>query len=333
MSQISMNNQKKYFGVKAPIIGNFALTAPIKSHSHGFEVSIFIEDDKYKISVVRLVPEQSRLNIDINRIGDYIEPIQPKVPDIEDYKEYIELLQHIEAMGGFNYGITKILYKEALELVWYIGDDIFQNLKPICTMKQQYNPPRKKILTTSNLSSIIFLKKHIPDALIPYNYYREAKGYYDNQDYRMAYLHFYMILEYCFAKGESGRKAQLANFMEDDWLVFSVLDTIKLLKNNATEHYTWLKEKLIEKSKKMNVHDILWLLYDYRGILAHGLKRSAKYIFEDRQLRPITTILSSICFSVCGNMQVYCMSSNEYNSSRIKERICNLKEELNIDFK
>lgn len=326
-----MNDIIIYFAVKAQVIGDFLLTEPIKSHTRGFEVAIFIEDGVYKISVIKSVTATSKLNIRLKMTEGFLEPEQPHIPNKEDYKEYIELLQYIEAMGGFNYGITKILYKETLELVWYVGEEVFQNLKQVCIMKPKLNPKEPKILSTSNLSSILLLNKLVPDAIIPYNYYREANSYLENKDYRMAYLHFYMILEYCFSEGKTDRKAQIRNFINDDWLIFSVLDTIKLLKNNDVVLYKWLQDKLLEKNKKFNVHDIIWLLFDYRGILAHGLKRSAKYVFDDEQLRPITRFLGSICFSVCGNMQVYCMSSQENKNKRVDERICVLKDELNVE--
>ena len=72
------------------------------------------------------------------------------------------------------------------------------------------------------------------------------------------------------------------------------------------------------------------MLFDYRGILAHGIERSAKYVFDDRNLRQITIFISLICYLVCGNMQVYCMLSKEDIEKRLTERISELQDKLEL---
>lgn len=176
-----------FFGVKALIIGDFALKEPIFTHSNGFKIFIFFEDGGYKISVIKPIPEKSPLQIHYKISGEFT---GSTAPDEKAYADYIRLLQDIEALGGLNYGITKIFYRETLELSWYSGKEVFQDLKVICSLKKQYNAPKKKILSQSNLSSIVFLNKQIPNAKVPYTYYREANGFLQNQEYRLAYLPF-----------------------------------------------------------------------------------------------------------------------------------------------
>ncbi len=316
-----------YFGVKAVILGDFVLKNPICSYSSGYQVSIFIEEGTYKISLIKIVPNESPLQIRYTIRDDSSDPI---TPDESVYQDYIKQLQQIEALGGFHYGITKILYRETLELTWYTGKDVFQDLSIICSIKKQYKSPKKKFLSQSNLSSILLLKRLIPDALIPYNYFREANEYLNNEQYRQAYLHFYMLLEFCFSNGKTRQNDQVAEFEKNIELRFAMLDTLNTFNKQYNEAYNWIQSKIIADYKVFSLTNILKLLFAYRGRLAHGIKRSAEYVFDDRSLHHITVFIGQVCFMICGNMQVYCMSSKEFTEKRLAERISNIKNELGL---
>jgi len=314
-----------YFGVKAVILGDFVLQCPICSYSDGYQVSIFIEDGTYKISLIKLLPNGSPLQIRYKNDLSY-----PIAPDESVYRDYIKQLQQIEALGGFHYGITKILYRETLELTWYTGKDVFQDLSIVYSMKKQYKSPKKKLLSQSNLSSILLLERLIPDALIPYNYFREANEYLHNEQYRQAYLHFYMLLEFCFSNGRTRQKDQIEEFEKSIRLRFALLDTLNTFNKQYNEAYNWIQSKVIDEYRAFSLTSILKLPFAYRGKLAHGIKRSAEYVFDDRTLHHITVFIEKVCFLICGNMQVYCMSSKEFTEKRLNERILKLKDELGL---
>lgn len=315
-----------YFGVKALIIGDFALNEPIFTHTNGFKVSIFIEDGKYKISVVKLIPPKSPLQIHYKISGDYSGPI---TPDESAYADYIRLLQDIEALGGFHYGITKIFYRETLELCWYSGKELFQDLNVICSLEKHYNPPKKKLLSQSNLSSILFLNKQIPYAKVPYTYYREANGFLQNQEYRLAYLHFFMLLEFCFTT-HTKEKEVISDFCGSADLNLALLSSLQSIKDYSKEIYDWIEEAVTKQYQSFCLRTLYKFLFSYRGKLAHGTKRSSSFLFNEDDLRSVTIFIGHICLTVCGNMQVYCMSSEDYNNTRKLERIEKYKSELNI---
>lgn len=327
-----------YFGIKAHIIGDFVLTKPISTHYSGFQVSIFIEDDFYKISLIKQVSKDNSLKI---KYKGKIDNLTPVAPEEADYAEYIDLLKHFEALGGFNYGIKKILYRETLELIWYIGDEIFQNLKPILSFENIIPQPKKKILSASNLSSIFLLHKIIPNGIIPYNFYREASEYQNNEEYRQAYLHYYMILEYCFANGKSGQNEQIKSFLNNTDYLLALLQTIKHFKEHDNDNYNILYNDVLELDKQKNqnkkdfvpnftIQTITRLLYDYRGRLAHGLGRVIPYIFNERKLCTITLFLGSVYQSVCGNMQVYSSALTSKKEEDVSKHILELKDKLKI---
>ena len=315
-----------YFGVKALIIGDFVLNEPIFTHTNGFKIFIFLEDGGYKISVIKLIPEKSPLQLHYKISGEYKGPI---APDEKAYADYIKLLQDIESLGGLNYGISKIFYRETLELCWYSGKDVFQDLKIICSLKKQYNPPQKRILSQSNLSSILFLNKQIPDAKVPYTYYREANGFLQNQEYRLAYLHFFMLLEFCYTT-HTKEKEVVSDFCGSIDLNLALLSSLQSVKDHSKDIYDWIVESVTKQFQSYSIRTLYRFLFSYRGKLAHGSKKSSPFLFKEDDLRNITIFIGHVCLIACGNMQVYCMSSKDYNNARKLERIENYKKKLSI---
>lgn len=314
-----------FFGVKAVVKGNICLEAPISTQTHGFKVSLFIEDGVYKISLLKRVADSDSLKIKEIKDGLYSLYL---TPEEKAYQTYIQLLQHIEAIAGFNYGITKILYQDTLELFWCTGDAFFNDLVRISLAKQQFKKPKLHLLSASKLSSIVLLERVMPEAIIPYNFYREATNYLKIREYRLAYLHYYMILEYCFCDGNYSEKSQVSRYEKILDINFAVLDTIKFYKDNDSEQLSWLINIVKTRFQNFTLRNILILLFRYRGEIAHGTKKCAEYSFDESVLANITLFIHQICFTICGNMQVYCKTFTSCKDTRLKERLEAYKEEL-----
>ena len=316
-----------YFGLKAVVKGDFILEEPIKAYNNGFEISLFIEDGVYKISIIKKISKDSPLSLKYNEVNQGADII---VPDESNYRDYIQLLQSIESIGGYYYNVSKIYYKDTLELIWLSGEEMFKNLELEFSIRKRYKPHQKKVLSQSNLSSILLLNRIIPDASIPYNYFREANNYLHNREYRLAYLHFYMIIEYCYANGKFEQNAQISEYLQSIELCFAVLDSLATIKNKIPLQYSWLEREVKNKYSLFTLKNILKYIYQQRGILAHGSGRSVRYVFNEDDLHNITVFISQICLLVCGNMQVYCMSSTNSKKKRLSERFEILKTKLGI---
>ena len=208
---------------------------------------------------------------------------------------------------------------------------MFKNLELEFSIRKRYKPHQKKILSQSNLSSILLLNRIIPDASIPYNYFREANNYLHNREYRLAYLHYYMIIEYCYANGKFEQNAQISEYLKSIELCFAILDSMATIKKVLPLQYSWLETEVKNKYTSFTLKNIYKYIYQHRGILAHGSLRSAKYVFNDDELHNITIFISQICMLICGNMQVYCMSSEESKKKRLSERLEMLKTKLGIN--
>ncbi len=313
-----------YLGLKAEIEGNFSLKEPIVTHSKGFQISIFLEEQVYKISLIKNIENNDGLKYKYDKETNVL-----TIPDNKDMIDYIRLFQNIESIGGYNYGIKKIRYQDTLEIVWYEGNQLFQNLEQILSAKRKFKSPRKKLLSQSNLSSILLLERVMPDAKIPYNFYREASNFYEKHEYRLAYLHYYMILEYCFIKGNNFSEiTQISQYEKNIDVVFAILDTIKLYRDRDIAQFNWLIKTVKDRFSSFSLKNILKFLFRYRGEIAHGTKKAGQYLTDDAELINITSFIHHIALTICGNMQVYCEAFTKCKNSRLPRRIEELKKDL-----
>lgn len=313
-----------YFGLKAEIVGNFSLKGPIVTHSKGFQISIFLEENVYKISLIKNIENNDRLKYKYDKETNVL-----TFPDDIDMIDYIRLFQNIESIGGYNYGIKKIRYQDTLEIVWYEGNQLFQNLEQILSAKRKFKSPKKKLLSKSNLSSILLLERVMPDAKIPYNFYREASNFYDKHEYRLAYLHYYMILEYCFIKGNNfGEQTQISQYENNIDVIFAILDTIKLYKDCDNTQFNWLLKTIKDRFGTFTLKNILKFLFRYRGEIAHGTKKAGQYLTDETELINVTKFIHLVALTICGNMQVYCEAFTRSKNSRLPQRIDDLKNYL-----
>lgn len=314
-----------YFGVKADIIGDFCLQDSIVTRTQGFQITIFKEDDRYKITLIKRVGNNDALKLENVCKGNSVTAL----PEETAYLDYIQLFQRIESIGGFNYGIRKILYQNTLEFSWYLGDQQFGDLSTVLSAQKQYNQPKRKLLSQTNLLSIVRLQRIMPEAIIPYNFYREGVNYQCRAEYRLAYLHFYMILEYCFIKDNNYSKKNESDKFENNLEVeFAILHTIKLYKDDSSTQYDWLVQIVKKRYNTFTLRNIVYFLFNCRGEIAHGTQKAGHYSFNESELANITNFIHQLCVTICGNMQVYCEVFTKSKNKRLSERRDALKREL-----
>lgn len=239
----------------------------------------------------------------------------------------LDIFRNIEVYGGFQHGIMKVYYNEYLDLSW---TDKAKN-ELLFSMRKSLNKQKKVLITSDNFSKLMLDKTFIPEAKVPYNFFREANSYLDKLDYISAYIHFYMILEYCFAKGKfSGEQKQ--NFKKSNMLKYAVLSTISMIKERNYDLYLEIKQECTDKHKELNFDSLIDIMYCYRGELSHATKRA---VYEEKQelVKPITLFISSVCFSVCGNIKVYCdkFVSEDTRKRRVNDHIQELEKRLGLE--
>lgn len=307
----------------AEIEGQFLLRSMIEVKWHSYEFSIFSKDEKFYISVTKPVKEYMNYAPKMYSRNNMLH-IEATPPEI--YKDLEDWLIYIEAMGAFNFGVSKV-HVDELEVKWIYEKEEEKGTIPITSLKRNKQKRKtNKYVTYSNLLNLVVFRKMLPDAYIPFAYYRQAKVFFEENNYYFAFINYFMMLEFCFANGQFHKKGMTCNFQKSNLLRLCILSTINLIK--ANESYKWLVAECKSRHKNVDVEGVIYILIEYRGLLSHASERSKKYLFDDLTLRPLALIISMICFSLCGYIQIYSCSSEENKNRMIQDRINKLEKEI-----
>lgn len=311
----------------AEIEGHFLLKSKVEAKLYPYHFEIFEKEGRYFIRITKSVKDYM----------DYIPKLYEKdgivhieATKSEIYKDMEEWLYYIEAMGAFNFEVTKIHIDE-LEVKWICETEDERGLIPIISLKrnkEKFND--RRFLMDRNLSNLVFFRSMMPEAYIPFSYYRQAKTFFDSDNYYFAFINYFMMLEFCFAEGNFKKEKVKACFLNSRMLRLCVLSTLSMIKKGSVNeaNYKWLSDECKVKHKEVNFEGIIYLLIEYRGLLSHASERSKEYLFNSFKLRPLAFIISLICFILCGYMQIYSCSSEESKQNLMLKRIRELEQEL-----
>lgn len=312
----------------AEIEGSFILKDKVETRLYPYEFSLFLKEGKKFISVTKPVKDYIDYAPKVyNKDGGlYIEATKPDI-----YNDMEEWLNYIEAMGAFNFGVSKIKTEE-LEVTWICETEEEKGSIPIISLKRgKLDRETPKNISSKTLSNIVVYRKMLPNAHIPFSYYRQAQSFFDKSNYYFAFINYFMMLEFCFAEGKFHKKGLIDNFEKSNLLKLCVLSILLMLKtSDDAGNYVWLLSECTSRQKEVNYEGIIYILVEYRGLLSHASERSRFYLFDDLKLRPLAFITSMICFVLCGYMQLFGCSSKEDADKMMGERIDKLRRELNI---
>lgn len=310
----------------AEIEGLFLLKDKVEAKLYPYEFCIFSKENKRYISVTKPVKDYMSYAPKMY-VKDGIPQIEATRPEI--YRDMEEWLYYIEAMGAFNFEVSRIHIDE-LEVNWIYENEDEKGQIPVISLKRnRVERKSEKYVSNRNLSNLVIFRRMLPEAHIPFTYYRHAKAFFDQSNFYFAFINYFMMLEFCFADGKFQKKTVMNNFLKSNLLKLCVLTAISMIKDNDRGgNYVWLKSECDSRQKDMNYDGIIYILVEYRGLLSHASDRSKTFLFRDFKLRPIAFIISMICFLLCGYIQVYSCSSEESKNKMILEQIDKLNEKL-----
>lgn len=313
----------------AEIEGNFLLKDRVDAKLFPYDFSIFSKEGKRYISVSKPVNDYMEY---APKMYNKDRVLHIEATKSEIYKDMEEWLYYIEAMGAFNFEVSRIHIDE-LEVNWIYETEEEKGSIPITSLKRNRQERKaEKYVTNNNLSNIVIFRRMLPEAHIPFSYYRQAKAFFDNSNYYFAFINYFMMLEFCFADGKFQKKDVTNNFVKSNLLKLCVLTAISMIKaNDRAGNYAWLLAECQSRQKEVNYEGIIYILVEYRGLLSHASERSKAYLFDDFKLRPLAFVTSMICFLLCGYIQVYSCSSEDSKNRMMLERINKLKVELGWD--
>ncbi|MDD4636134.1 MAG: hypothetical protein PHV66_00770 [Bacteroidales bacterium] len=290
--------------IKAIIKGDFVLDKPVKAMFPPCECVIYEEKGTYYISIFKkIVDYRNYIPRYYTDSGNTISGFT--VTKVEIYEDMINLLQYIESMGAFNFGIHSISWDEP-QIIWIPQADEERGIMPILSHQKKYRrDSSSKILKDSNLMNLSIYREGLNGVYIPFTYYRQGRILFDLRQYYFAYINFFMMLEYCFANGKFKKDTMLREFTSCHILRQSIESTLKMIKEDTNKtHFEWLKQECENRHKEVDVEGILYVLVEFRGLLSHATKLSEKYLFHSNELFSLALIISCICFYVCGHLQI-----------------------------
>lgn len=310
----------------AEIEGVFLLKDKVEAKLYPYEFCIFAKDDKRYISVTKPVKDYMPYAPKMY-VKDGITQIEATKPEI--YRDMEEWLYYIEAMGAFNFEVSKIHIDE-LEINWIYEKEDEKGRIPITSLKRnKVERKAEKHVSNSNLSNLVLFRRMLPEAHIPFTYYRHAKVFFNQSNFYFAFINYFMMLEFCFADGKFQKKDVMNKFTKSNLLKLCVLTAISMIRDNDRGgNYAWLESECDLRQKDVNYEGIIYILIEYRGLLSHASDRSKTFLFSDFKLRPIAFIISMTCFILCGYIQVYSCSSEDSKNKMMLKRIDKLNKKL-----
>ena len=310
----------------AEIEGLFLLQEKVMAKLFPYEFELFQKDGKRYISVTKPVKNYMEY-APIVLVKDGAVNVEVTKPEI--YKDMEDWLYYIEAMGSFDFEVSKI-HVDELEVIWICENVEEERLIPITSHKRTKQVKKaKKHVTNDNLFNLVLYRKMLPESHIPFTYYRQARNYFDNGNYYFAFINYFMMLEFCFAEGKFHKRGMTEKFMKAKLLKLCVLATLSILKSDDNGgNYEWLISECKSKQKEQDFEGIVYILIEYRGLLSHATERSKKYLFDSSKLRPLAFITGLVCFWLCGYIEIYSCSNEETKNMLMLNRIDELEKGL-----
>ena len=289
--------------LKAEVIADMIVTEPVTAKLHPYDFEIYKEKDKLWLKVTKPVRDYDEFlpKAFIKNGQTHFEIAKNDI-----FNDLLDWLQYIEAMGAFNIQIERI-YWDRPTFCW-IAETEEERMKT--PLPEYTKTPRKwwvaKRLVNSNLWNIVIYRRQLGDIYIPFTYYKEGQRFFNNFNYYFAYINFFMMLEYCFADGKFKKADVIKNFKEAKLLQMCILEFLTLIKRNAGDTL-WddLGKECRRRNKELDIDGLVYLFVMLRGELSHASTKSEKTYRNDNELRPFVVAISTICFLVCGHLQIY----------------------------
>ena len=214
----------------AEIEGLFLLKGEIIAKLYPYEFALYEKDEKRFISITKSIKDYMKYAPKLY-VKDGITHIEATKHEI--YKDMEEWLYYIEAMGAFNFEVSKI-HVDELEVNWIYETDDEKGQIPITSLKRNKQERKaEKYVANSNLSNLVIFRRMLPEAHIPFSYYRQAKAFFDDSNYYFAFINYFMMLEFCFAEGNFHKQKMTGSFLKSNLLKFCVLSAISMINESV----------------------------------------------------------------------------------------------------
>lgn len=213
----------------------------------------------------------------------------------------IDMAQHIEAIGSFWLGISKVYWERPTRR--WIGETP-EELDMLKALPNEWKQTRsekelKMKVTPEILGSIIANRSLHANLTLPMSFYREGcndfkRGYYAN-----AFVNFYFYLDDLYGAGATKNKQVEERFKKSVHIRAAVKEAIdELVSPGPSDNLAQVMMFLRDERKSFSVNGIIELFVQVRGNLAHFSQKSTKkkgHAFNQFDFRGIAHLLQAVC--------------------------------------
>ena len=180
----------------------------------------------------------------------------------------------------------------------------------------------KKKLTDSNLFNVVVYRRQLKDLYIPFTYFKEGQRFFHGCNYYFSFINFFMMLEYCFSGGKFKTSEMIKNFKDSKVLKLSILQFLAMSSMQQGDSiFGWLEKECKHYNKLLDFDGMVFLLVTIRGELAHASVKSEKRYRDDNELRSLVVATSTICYLVCGHLQIYGFTNEQTKNDILNKSI------------
>lgn len=305
--------------LKAEVEADLVVAGTVTAKLYPYDFEIYKENDKLWLKVSKPAKDYEEYLPKVFTRNGVVNIVIGKDDIFKDLQDW---LQYIEAMGAFNIQIDRV-YWDRPTYCW-IAETEAEHLKAPLT--EYTRTPQKgrriKRLSNSNLWNIVIYRRQLKDLYIPFTYYKEGQRFFNNFNYYFAFINFFMMLEYCFADGKFHQSEVMKKFGESRLLRMCVLEFLAMPNVHRGEA-TWdmIERECKKRNKEFGVEGLIYVLMMLRGELSHASKKSERRYRDDTELRPWVVVISTICYLVCGHLQIYGFTNEESKKKFIENNI------------
>ena len=220
-------------------------------------------------------------------------------------KKAIDMLHYIESMGSFWLGIGRE-DMQSLEEKWIPENE---EEKQMLTVKNitlnQYYPRNCEQIDPEIFVRIIAKKKDYDHLIVPLAFYRVGKLEYNNFNYYLAFVSFYLFLDCLFSKGKFREDDVVTEFKGSKVLREAVQESIDYMKANSEKQ----KEVSVFFDKqRLNIGDVdnvILFLVKTRGNLFHYSQhdsREKNHMLNQNELQPLVFLILVISVKVVARL-------------------------------
>jgi hypothetical protein len=290
-----------YFSASAAAESDYTLPGSFGAKVAGRIVELHGEPGKTVTKVVakaRITDYEDHLP----RIDASTRPTTISFPRPPETTDLIELLQFIESVGSFWFGIRKIHWNAA-EYRWEPESAEEKAKVEVFSFssKRDY-PKRTEVLLPQALPELLEDRARLGSLVLPLAFYREGLNDYTSHRYINAYFNYYFFIEDLFGEGHSKNVKVLHAFKRSAELRWAVEKTANDIQTqNMPDHIAALEAFLKREGLSWNTDGLLALLVQTRGTLHHFSQKSTKlkgHPLNQETFRSMAFLAFAICLNV-----------------------------------